>query len=252
MKKTKLNERWVSEKKVWKMFLKLFPNGLTSKEIFKALIPNGLKNSTFVLCYHPTDEIYYRQHIECTKNTSHLDVLCSEKLNEPVKPKPILDYETVIKENKPTRIQTKLEMAQILGDCIWDVFSGNNEVFSNNGWIYHLGSWRGTGSFLSDYIKKFDSLHFDYMNFYMGTQGMNVYPKEVEFEKIYLYIFKLLKKNKLDWAIDDDEDPREANTLKMIKSYYDVYGKYPKNTTEKDIRRLQLYYKLFRTKQLLK
>lgn len=86
----------------------------------------------------------------------------------------------------------------LIGLAVWDIFSNNHEVISPNGKIYDIGSWRGSGSTISEVIHS----HFkgkecyDYIDFYMGS----VYQaEEVNLIKIYEEIFSLLKILGCDW-----------------------------------------------------
>jgi len=84
---------------------------------------------------------------------------------------------------------------ELLGCCLWDIFSDNHDVVDAEGRVYHLGSFRGTGDFLADRmeIRYPDDPGFDYVDFYMGTCGVDG-PAAV-----YRWIFEGLKEAGCDW-----------------------------------------------------
>lgn len=83
---------------------------------------------------------------------------------------------------------------ELLGCCLWDIFSHNHDVIGPDGRAYHLGSFRGTGDFLADRMAAvYDDPGFDYIDFYMGTLG------EDDHGPVYEWIFRGLKDAGCDW-----------------------------------------------------
>jgi hypothetical protein len=41
------------------------------------------------------------------------------------------------------------EFLDLLGDCLWCIFSNNHDVIDQKNWVYHLGSFRGSGGFIA-------------------------------------------------------------------------------------------------------
>lgn len=87
------------------------------------------------------------------------------------------------------------ETIELLGCCLWDVFSHDHDVVDTDGRAYHLGSFRGTGDFLADRmeVRYPEDPGFDYVDFYMGTRGIDG-PAVV-----YEWIFRGLADAGCDW-----------------------------------------------------
>ncbi len=108
---------------------------------------------------------------------------------------------------------------RLLGNVLWDTFSENNDVLGPEGKRYHLGSWRGTGGFLADYLNAILAAEgsaaegsaddgevsggpFAYTDFYMGNGGFRQSEEEVRhalIRTLYLRIFERLRGLGFDW-----------------------------------------------------
>ena len=110
-----------------------------------------------------------------------------------------VDYYNALSEknNELKKEETKLSsLAGFLGNSFWDVFSNNHSVYLINGNVeFDIGSFRGSGSFLSEFIESENaSLQFSYMDFYMGH-----FKETNDAARSYGFIFEQLKKNGFDW-----------------------------------------------------
>ncbi len=98
---------------------------------------------------------------------------------------------------------------RFLGNILWDTFSDNNDVIGPEGERYHLGSWRGTGGFLADYLNatlvaegEVSSGPFTYIDFYRGNGGFRESEDEGRnalIRTLYLRMLERLKARGLDW-----------------------------------------------------
>lgn len=89
----------------------------------------------------------------------------------------------------------------LLGACLWDVFSNNHEVTRADGRAVDLGSFRSAAGFIADFRAQ-PSRHdharhhgWGYLDFYMGTIGMrgdDLFP-------VYQLIFERMRGVGLDW-----------------------------------------------------
>ena len=63
------------------------------------------------------------------------------------------------------------EVTELVGLCLWDVFSDNREVIAADGRVVDIGSFRGAGAFLTSTSPgdREGWRETDYMRFYMGT-----------------------------------------------------------------------------------
>ena len=102
----------LSERECVAVFGRLFPRGLAGQDVIAELAPGDWAGSPLVAVYHPPEEIRARWY------------------DEPVDP--------------------QREVRELVGRCLWDVFSDNHEVIAPDGREVHLGSWRGSGDFIAD------------------------------------------------------------------------------------------------------
>ena len=93
------------------------------------------------------------------------------------------------------------EAADLLGRCLWDVFSNNHDVTTADGKAVDLGSFRVAAGFIAAFrsqrAPRGDGVHDrgDYLDFYMGTLGM---PDEAV-SPVYDVIFARMRSVELAW-----------------------------------------------------
>jgi len=91
-----------------------------------------------------------------------------------------------------TPIEPEREMTDILGKCLWRIFSDNHSVIADDGREADIGSFRGAGGFLADFAGGGRS----YMDFYMGTIWID---RRCDITPVYEFIFRRLRGHGLDW-----------------------------------------------------
>ena len=165
---------------------KIFDN---SKRLLEVIAPNGWRNSVYVHFCHPTPEQQYRENIDQIKNINKIakNHISVEDFNPD---KYILDDLTNISEDQ--------EFQYVLGLSVYDIFSNNHEVYSNDNEVYNLGSFRGSGTFIANFLNSKNSGNktYDYLDFYMGTIWIENRSDLLPF---YEYIFQILKNEGCDW-----------------------------------------------------
>jgi hypothetical protein len=106
----------------------------------------------------------------------------------------------------------RVRWLSLLGDVLWDVFSDNNDVVGPGGEHYDLGSFRGSGGFIADYLNdrlaaeaedlppKWGRCPFDYLDFYMGTLGLfGDGALGSQGLPLYARVFERLRERGCDW-----------------------------------------------------
>jgi hypothetical protein len=112
-----------------------------------------------------------------------------------VPPEPTLDE--VAKSFQERPIEPEREVRELVGQCLWDVFSDSHEVVAPDGRVLDLGSFRGSGGFLADVLNRQSGAeHYDYMDFYMGTIWL---AQRADLTPVYRMIFGRLRGRRLDW-----------------------------------------------------
>ncbi len=154
-------------------------------------------------------------------------------------------------------INSSKSFVYVIGVAIWDIFSNNNRVISQNNKVYYLGSWRVSGDHIGEVIEEnFKKEPFyDYMDFYKGS--IYQLPKEIDLILIYEEIFKLLHQNNCDWqyassglltteikngktTLTNTENNSLINSLKA--SYNKIIEKLDKNPTQIAIKAYKKVY----------
>lgn len=90
------------------------------------------------------------------------------------------------------------DLLHLLGDGVWSVFSENHDVIAQDGSVYHLGSWRGSGRFIADFINEHYPVNgkYRYIDFYMGL----LYDEDrTKCSPVFRHIFEILKQEGCDW-----------------------------------------------------
>ena len=213
----------------------LFPGGLKDPALISELCPEGWEASPLFACYHPSPEVRYAESLEFSRNLKNLTFLMSRRKVESAQAppdEPELTFEEFLAKNPPkdaplspeARIH---ESGELLGLCLWDVFSDNHDVIAADGRIVHLGSFRGSAGTISDFFESFppmvaadanDGWHMGgcgYMDFYMGTWWVG---SRADLSAVYRLIFKRLRAHGADWAYAFprihviDSGPREVDS----------------------------------------
>ena len=85
-------------------------------------------------------------------------------------PEPTLDE--IRNEYRAETVDVQEEVTELVGLCLWDVFSDNHDVTAADGRVVDIGSFRGAGAFLDGHLTRGQerwSSEGGYMRFYMGT-----------------------------------------------------------------------------------
>lgn len=138
----------------------LFPGGLKDAALIAELCPEGWVNSPMFACYHPSLEVRYAESLEFSRNLKNLGLLGKHRKGEtaqspPDKPEPTFEEflaEQDAKDRKPSSEDAIEEPAELLGLCIWDIFSDNHQVIAADGRVVHLGSFRGSAGVIADFF----------------------------------------------------------------------------------------------------
>ncbi len=187
----------LSEQEAFAFLGRLFPDGMKDPALIAELCPEGWGSSPLLFaCYHPSPEVRYAESLEFSRNMKNLGLTLSRRKGEvtqappdepeePEEPEPT--FEEFLAKNPLENLEVSAEQAidepaELLGLCLWDVFSDNHEVIAADGRVVDLGSFRGSAGVIADFFegsndreeKSEDEMWSgwdggDYMRFYMGT-----------------------------------------------------------------------------------
>ncbi len=190
---TDFNTNSYSEAELEAEFDGLFPHGFAGADVLQELAPNGWENSLLLAVFHPSLEQTYRETIRLHHNMAKLRRPDDQR---PVPPEPTL--EDVARDFRERPIEVEAEVRDLVGDCLWDVFSDSHEVVAlEDGRVLSLGSFRGSGGFLAELLnRQIGEERYDYINFYMGTTWV---AHRADLRPVYRMIFHRLRGRGLDW-----------------------------------------------------
>jgi hypothetical protein len=175
--------------------IKLFENFfINTQGLLSEFAPDGWENSPLFLAFHPTPQQCYQEALRFHRNITSL-FKNKENQQEPEAPK-LSDF---LNQEPDKEINPIEEIINLVGLCLWDIFSDNHEVISVNGKVYDTGSFRGSGGFIAEYINEhFPELEsrYDYLDFYMGTF---IVQDRADLLPVYMWIFKHLRSLECDW-----------------------------------------------------
>lgn len=195
----------------------LFPGGLKDPALIAELCPEGWGKSPLFACYHPSPERCYEESLEFTRNLKNLEFLSNRRKGEiaqapPAEPEPTFE-EFLAKhaaEGRELTAQDAIdEPAELLGLCLWDVFSDNHKVIAADGRMVDLGSFRGSAGVIADFFEGSPDKEVaddgiwsawdgsDYMSFYMGTCWL---AQRADLSPVYRLVFRRLRSLGADWT----------------------------------------------------
>ena len=128
-------------------FALLFPHGWAGSDVLAELAPRGWAESPLVAIYHPSAAQMYEESVRMHRNLANLRRKPDEA---PATPEPTL--EEVTAEQMQTPVESERECQELVGMCLWDIFSDNHEVFAADGRMIDLGSMRSSGGFLAEVL----------------------------------------------------------------------------------------------------
>lgn len=180
----------------WRLFHRMFPNGLRDPAIVAVLAPEGWEHSPLVHTAHPTPaqlrEEYHRtrSRIQELRRACGLPVIVEDN-SDPT-------GETSKPEN---HMEAVTECAELLGLCLWHLFSDNHEVRTIEGNPVDLGTGRSAAAFLTDFLEhphqRPSSLDvFDYIRFYIKC---NLVKGRADLTSVYALIFLRMRRCGLAW-----------------------------------------------------
>lgn len=192
--------QFLSEEEGLALLEKLFPSGLAGADVHEVLCPGGWETSPFFPAFHPTPEQCYQETIEQLNN---LNSLFSGKT--PPRPLPTwLEFlhEHEESQRKKQAIDPLEELTDLVGLCLWDIISDNQDLVDPEGKRIHYPSFRATSALIDQFATQNQGLDNDYyfgdhMRFYLGS---GLVGHRVDLTPVYELIFKRLKKLAYRWC----------------------------------------------------
>jgi hypothetical protein len=185
--------RTYTDAELFAEFDHLFPTGFAGPDVLHELAPDGWENSALLTVFHPSLEQLYDEACRVHRNLA--------QLRRPDNPHPLPPEPTLAemaRDYRTSAVETAREVRELVGECLWDIFSDNHDVSAPDGRILDLGSFRMAGGFLADVLNRQTSTGaYDYMDFYLGTIWV---AQRADLGPVYRMIFRRLRARGLDWA----------------------------------------------------
>jgi hypothetical protein len=182
----------LSEAKCGEVFERLFPSGLAGPDVLEEISPEGWENSPLIRVFHPTAEQIFEE-----LTASHENLEDFRLPGDPVEPPPTLEEAKTASESYKLEVSPEEEWGQLVGLCLWDLFSDNHDVTCPDGRVVHPGSFRGAAGFIADLVnREFPSSCYNYIDFYMGTGR---FGSRADLSGVYRMIFQRMRSLGLDW-----------------------------------------------------
>ena len=129
-------------------FAALFPHGWAGADVLGELAPHGWAASPLAAVCHPSPQQQYEEQVRMHRNLANFP---GRKPDAPPPP-PEPTLAEVEAEHAPSPVEPERECQELVGLCLWDLFSDNHEVLADDGRWLHLGSARGSGGFLAEVL----------------------------------------------------------------------------------------------------
>ena len=184
-------------------FGRLFPYGFAGADVLAEIVPEGWERSPLLACFHPSPEQVFEEQMRLHRNIKEL--IRDRGEGDPYQPTRMPDPESTLEairaEWKDEPVNATDEVTELIGRCLWDIFSNNHEVMAADGRLADIGSFRGASAFLDGYLSRksgdIASEAGDYMRFYMGTSWLHGH---VDLGIVYSMIFRRLRSFGADWV----------------------------------------------------
>lgn len=182
------------------LFDELFPHGFASADVLAEIAPGGWEHSPLLACFHPSVEQLFEERVTIHRNLEEWRQLGRRREGTTaLEPRPEPTLEDVRREYEPSPVNEEEEVTELVGLCLWDIFSDNHDVIAADQRLADIGSFRGAGAFLDEYLTRDQEgwRDGDYMRFYMGTIWIS---RRGDLTPVCAMIFRRLKSVGADWV----------------------------------------------------
>ncbi len=191
----------LTDAELYALFDRLFPHGLAGPDVLAEIAPDGWEQSPLLACFHPSVERVFEERLLMHRNLEELRRIRISKrgpASADDAPEPIPTLEDVRCEHAPRPVRTDEELTNVVGSCLWDLFSDNHEVIAADGRVADIGSFRGASAFLDEYLRGCRSTwrEGDDLRFYMGSIWIS---GRADLTPVYALIFRRLKALGAEW-----------------------------------------------------
>jgi hypothetical protein len=181
-----------TDKECEELFAGLFPDGFAGEDVLTEIAPEGWEQSMLRFVFHPTLDQVHWEAVRLHRNLQSWPRRDNKVLDDP---EPTREEVAATYEDHP--IEVHREVRELVGKCLWDIFSDGHDVLGPDNRVVHIGSFRGAGAFISEQLnRQTGERKYDYLDFYMGTIWVS---QRADLSPVYQMIFRRLKERLLSW-----------------------------------------------------
>jgi hypothetical protein len=175
----------MNEDECFELLNALFPSGPAGEDVALALAPGGWARSALAEVFHPSSERVYEEVVALHTSLAKLRPR-DGKAGISVEP----TREKVLEHYEQTPSAPSAEIAELIGMCLWDVFSDNHEVLVPDGSVVDLGSFRAAAALIGRWVdQRTGSIH-DPTSFCLGTALIS---GRANLKPVYQLIFRRMQ-----------------------------------------------------------
>jgi hypothetical protein len=147
-----------------------------------------------VRVFHPTLEQSFAELIDFREN---IECLRLRRSGEVPKPPPTLEDARASWHSLSKPVHPERECAELVGMCVWDIFSNNHDVLGADGRLVDLGSFRAAAGFIAGRMSRdIRDSRYDYLDFYLGPALVR---RRADLSPVYRTLFRRMRALGLDW-----------------------------------------------------
>jgi len=161
--------------------------------LFEELTPEGWINCSLVYFLHPTPEQRFVEEYKMYERLRQIDQEKGEPINR--KPPQRKDFQP----EDLTDLNPISEFRYLLALAIYEIFSNNHQVVDMKGKLYDLGSLRGSGRFLAEFLNMYypgPIKVYDYLDFYCTYSFIE---HRSDLSPLFKHVFQKLKSRDINW-----------------------------------------------------
>lgn len=177
-------------------FNRMYPNGFGGADVIAAIAPDGWDKSPWGGPKVPFELPPDMQKMFDESTAQMKKFLEMAKQFEPPPP----TAAEIDAKYGPKPVTAEPDAENLVGRCIWDIFSDNHEVFdADDERKLDLGSSRGSGEWLATYLNRRTRREGEQYEYYDYHLGNGMAEDKEQLMPIYRMIFLRMKALGLDW-----------------------------------------------------
>jgi hypothetical protein len=178
----------------------LFPYGVAGADVLGEIAPEGWERSPLLACFHPSLEQVFQERVRVHRDIESLLARWRREKSSPrdEAPSPEPTFESVRREYRPQPVRPDDELRELMGLCLWDVFSDGHIVIAADSRAVDIGACRAASVFLDEYVggDTHPSRCKDLPRFYLGTNSIS---RRADLTHVHRMIFRRLRSLGADW-----------------------------------------------------